>query len=56
MAQKANHHIVPQFYLRSFAEQGLDRRARITAFDSDTGEFLRNLGPERGRRSPFQPH
>lgn len=50
MAQKANHHIVPQFYLRSFAA-GLDRKARITAFDHLTGEhfvtWVRNVAAVR---------
>ena len=50
MAEKANHHVVPQFYLRSFAS-GLDRRARITAFEKDTGRsfvtWVRNVGAIR---------
>ena len=39
MAQKANHHVVPQFYLRSFAT-GIGRKARITAFDHRTGKRI----------------
>jgi hypothetical protein len=33
---KGNHHIVPQFYLRNFAN-GVGRKARFTAFERETG-------------------
>ena len=33
---KDNHHIVPQFYLRNFAN-GVARKARFTAFEKETG-------------------
>lgn len=50
MAEKANHHVVPQFYLRSFAN-GIGRRARIAAFEKDTGHSfvanVRNVGAIR---------
>ena len=50
MAEKANHHIVPQFYLRNFAT-GSGRKARITAFESKTGlsfkTAVRNVGAIR---------
>lgn len=50
MAEKVNHHFVPQFYLRGFAE-GLGRRARIFVFDSDTRKAfktsVRNVGSKR---------
>jgi Protein of unknown function (DUF4238) len=36
MAGKVNHHIVPQFYLRSFAN-GAGRKARFHAWEKETG-------------------
>lgn len=36
MAEKANHHVVPQFHLRSFAI-GVGRKARIADFEKETG-------------------
>ncbi len=36
MAEKTNHHIVPQFYLRSFAN-GVARRARFHVWEKATG-------------------
>lgn len=50
MAVKANHHYVPQFYLRGFAT-GVGRKARVFTFDSDTREafttLVRNVGSKR---------
>lgn len=50
MGAKANHHYVPQFYLRNFAE-GVGRQARVVFFDNDThhlGQTLvRNVGSQR---------
>jgi hypothetical protein len=50
MAEKANHHVVPQFYLRSFAN-GEGRQARITGFDKETAEsFVTNVRNVGGMR------
>lgn len=50
MGAKANHHYVPQFYLRNFAD-GLGRKARVVFFDDDTrrlGQTLvRNVASKR---------
>lgn len=50
MGAKANHHYVPQFYLRNFAE-GVGRRARVTFFDEETRRLghtlVRNVGSAR---------
>lgn len=50
MAAKANHHFIPQFYLRGFSE-GTGRQARIFAFDRRTRKqfmtLVRNVGSRR---------
>lgn len=50
MGAKANHHYVPQFYLRNFAD-GVGRQARVTFFDEETGRLehtlVRNVGSKR---------
>lgn len=50
MATKANHHYVPQFYLRGFAE-GAGRQAKIFAFDAEQKNsfttLVRNVGSKR---------
>lgn len=50
MGAKANHHYVPQFYLRNFAE-GVGRQARVVFFDNDTlrlgHTLVRNVGSQR---------
>lgn len=50
MGAKANHHYVPQFYLRNFAE-GVGRKARVAFFDEVTGRLdhtlVRNIGSKR---------
>lgn len=50
MAVKANHHYIPQFYLRGFSE-GASRQARVFVFDSDTRKsfttLVRNIGSKR---------
>lgn len=50
MGAKANHHYVPQFYLRNFAE-GVGRKARVAFFDNQTRKLdhtlVRNVGSER---------
>lgn len=50
MATKANHHFVPQFYLRGFAD-GVGRKAKVFTFDSDTKStfttLVRNVGSKR---------
>lgn len=50
MAEKANHHYVPQLYLRNFAD-GLGRKARVFVFDSTTNEAfktsVRNVASKR---------
>lgn len=50
MGAKANHHYVPQFYLRNFAD-GVGRQARVVFFDEVTrrlGQTLvRNIGSKR---------
>lgn len=50
MADKVNHHYVPQFYLRGFAD-GEGRQARVFVFDSDTGRafptHVRNIASRR---------
>lgn len=50
MATKANHHFIPQFYLRGFAD-GVGRKARVFAFDFETAKtfktLVRNVGSKR---------
>lgn len=50
MATKANHHFIPQYYLRGFAE-GIGRQARVFTFDSETHKafttLVRNVGSRR---------
>ena len=50
MAVKANHHYIPQFYLRGFAE-GAKRKAKVFTFDSSTKlaftTLVRNVGSKR---------
>ncbi len=50
MAEKANHHYVPQLYLRNFAD-GFGRKARVFTFDSSTNEAfktsVRNVASKR---------
>jgi len=50
MGAKANHHYVPQFYLRNFAV-GVGRKARVVFFDDETRELkptlVRNVGSTR---------
>ena len=50
LAIKANHHYVPQFYLRSFSA-GIRRQAQVFVFDSDTNKAfitqVRNIGSKR---------
>ncbi|MGV6889649.1 DUF4238 domain-containing protein [Rhodophyticola sp. SM2404] len=50
MAEKTNHHYVPQLYLRNFAD-GIDRQARVFTFDSSTGKSfktsVRNVASKR---------
>ncbi len=50
MGAKANHHFVPQFYLRCFAV-GVGRKARVFVFDSQSKTtfrtLVRNVGSKR---------
>ncbi|NUB43861.1 DUF4238 domain-containing protein [Fertoebacter nigrum] len=50
MATKANHHYIPQFYLRGFSA-GIGRQAQVFVFDSDTKKsfttLVRNIGSRR---------
>jgi Protein of unknown function (DUF4238) len=50
LATKANHHYVPQFYLRGFSA-GSGRQAQIFVFDSDMKKsfttLIRNIGNKR---------
>ena len=50
MATKANHHYIPQFYLRGFSA-GVGRQAQVFVFDSDTKKsfttLVRNIGSRR---------
>lgn len=50
METKANHHFVPQFYLRGFAD-GIGRKAKVFTFDSETKSsfttLVRNVGSRR---------
>lgn len=50
MATKANHHYIPQFYLRGFSA-GVGRQAQVFAFDKDTKKsfttLVRNIGSKR---------
>lgn len=49
MGAKANHHYVPQFYLRNFAV-GVGRKARVVLFDAENRRLVptrvRNVGSE----------
>ena len=50
MGAKANHHYVPQFYLRNFAD-GIGRKARVVFFDEETRRLeptlVRNVASKR---------
>lgn len=50
LATKANHHYIPQFYLRGFSA-GVGRQAQVFVFDSDTKKcfttLVRNIGSKR---------
>jgi Protein of unknown function (DUF4238) len=50
LATKANHHYIPQFYLRGFSA-GFGRQAQVFVFDSDTKKsfttLVRNIGSKR---------
>jgi hypothetical protein len=50
MATKANHHYIPQFYLRNFSV-GIGRQAQVFVFDSKTKKsfttLVRNIGSRR---------
>lgn len=50
LATKANHHFIPQFYLRGFAN-GIGRKARVFTFDSESKRTfttqVRNVGSRR---------
>lgn len=50
MATKANHHFIPQYYLRGFAD-GVGRKAKVFTFDRDTKTafvtLVRNVGSRR---------
>lgn len=51
MAEKANHHFIPQFYLRNFSAGGDKRKARVFCFDQSTRQtfetLVRNVGSRR---------
>jgi hypothetical protein len=51
MADKANHHFIPQFYLRNFSGWNDKRKARVFCFDQSTGKsfetLVRNVGSRR---------
>lgn len=50
LAEKANHHFIPQFYLRGFAE-GMGPKAKVFTFDRETCSafttLVRNVGSRR---------
>lgn len=50
MAAKANHHYIPQFYLRNFSA-GIGRQAQVFVFDSNSKKsfttLVRNIGSRR---------
>ncbi|MGR3466041.1 DUF4238 domain-containing protein [Limimaricola sp.] len=52
MATKANHHFIPQFYMRGFSE-GVGRKASVFAFDKDTGKMFKTLVRNVGSRRNF---
>ncbi|UZF95009.1 DUF4238 domain-containing protein [Bosea sp. NBC_00550] len=51
MAEKANHHFIPQFYLRNFSPPGDRRQAKVFCFDQSTRKtfetLVRNVGSRR---------
>jgi len=51
MADKANHHFIPQFYLRNFGSGGDKRKAKVFCFDQSTYKafetLVRNVGSRR---------
>lgn len=51
MAEKANHHFIPQFYLRGFGDGGDARKAKVFCVDTKTGKsfttLVRNVGSRR---------
>lgn len=51
MAEKANHHFIPQFYLRNFSVGGDKRKAKVFCYDQSTRKsfetLVRNVGSRR---------
>lgn len=51
MAEKANHHFIPQFYLRNFGDGGDPRKAKLFVYDKSTNKTfrttVRNVGSKR---------
>lgn len=51
MAEKANHHFIPQFYLRNFSGAGDRRKSKVFCFDQSTKKsfetLVRNVGSRR---------
>lgn len=51
MAEKANHHFIPQFYLRNFSVGCDKRKAKVFCFDQSTRKtfetLVRNVGSRR---------
>ena len=51
MAEKVNHHFIPQFYLRAFSSGGAPRQAQVFTFDNGTRRtfrtHVRNVGSRR---------
>lgn len=51
MAEKANHHFIPQFYLRGFGTGGEARKAKVFCVDTETSKtfstLIRNIGSRR---------
>lgn len=52
LAVKANHHYIPQFYLRGFST-GVGRQAQVFVFDSDTKKSFKTLVRNVGSRRHF---
>lgn len=53
MAEKANHHFIPQFYLRGFSPPGDRRKAQVFVFDKHTKKTFRTLVRNVGSRRHF---
>lgn len=45
MAAQANHHFIPQFYLRNFGDGGDPRKVKVFVYEKATNKTFRTTVP-----------